>query len=163
MGPKAAELALDDALRRKLTTIERLWDEYARSCDRGRNGCRTFRKALLRRDYRDGTLQSRMEAKMRAIVRSLPGRAPIPQVAIQTPDDRYVIDFAFPELKLGIEAQSIKWHMGEAKFCYDLRRDRKLKLEGWTLVYYTWDDLLRPATVRDEIDRLRRSRERILF
>jgi len=163
LPPKVAELALDDALRKKLTTVDRLWNEYVDTCERGRNGCGALRSALLRRDHRDGTLQSRMEAKLRRIMKALPKPSAEPQFPVDTPDGRYFIDFAFPDIKLGIEAQGIRWHMGEAKFRYDLRRDRHLKRCGWTLVYYTWDDLLRPAVVRCEITEMRRSLERVLF
>lgn len=163
LRPKAAALALEDALRKKLTTIERLSNEYTQTCSRGRNGCRAFRAELLRRDHRDGTLQSRMEAKLRHVLRTVPGPKAQPQFPVETPQNRYRIDFAYPDIKLGIEAQSIKWHMGEAKFYYDLRRDRHLKACGWILLYYMWDDLLRPAIVRAEITDLRRSMERLLF
>lgn len=163
LSPASAQLALDDALRKKLTTIDRLSCEYVRSCKKGRNGCSTFRSALLRRDHRDGTLQSRMEAKLRQVLRTVPGPKALPQFPVETPQNRYRIDFAYPDIKLGIEAQSIKWHMGEAKFYYDLRRDRHLKGCGWTLLYYMWDDLLRPAVVRTEIAQMRRSMERVLF
>ncbi|MDQ3940841.1 MAG: DUF559 domain-containing protein [Actinomycetota bacterium] len=152
-----AELALEDALRKKLTTIDRLWSEYAATCGKGRNGCRDFRNALLRRDHADGTLQSRMEAKLRRIINGLPPPSPIPQFEVNTPAGRYFIDFAYPDIKLGIEAHSIKWHMGEARFFYDLKRDRNLKRCGWTTLYYSWDDLLHPSEVHEEIADLRSS------
>lgn len=163
MPSHRAERALEDALRKKLTSIDRLASEYANACNKGRNGCRRFRRALLRRDHRDGTLQSRMEAKLRRIVRTLPGAAATPQFEVHTADDRYRIDFAYPDIKFGIEAQSIRWHLGEAYFYYDLKRDRKLKRCGWTLLYYSWDDLLYPTAVRDEISDMRQSMERVLF
>jgi hypothetical protein len=47
--------------------------------------------------------------------------------------------------------------MGEAKFYYDLKRDRHLKRAGWNMVYYSWDDLLHPDDVRYEITELRNS------
>lgn len=160
--PKA-ELALDDALRKRLTTIERVVAEYANTCRRGRNGCKAFRKALLFRDDRDGTLQSRMEAKLRRIIKQVRGAEAIPQFEVHTPQGRYYIDFAYPDVKLGIEAQSIKWHMGVPKFYSDLKRDRHLKLSGWTMAYYSWDDLLDPIAVRNEINELRGSLAHVLL
>lgn len=159
LSRRTAELALEDALRKKLTTIDRLWTEYQAECRRGRNGCRPFRNAVLRRDHRDGTLQSRMEAKLRKIVQRLPGSSAVPQFEVQTPERRYFIDFAFPDIKLGIEAQSIRWHMGDAKSSYDLRRHRRLTRCGWTLLYYGWDDLLDGNRVREEITGTRRMLE----
>ena len=86
LSPRSAELTLEDALRKKITTIERLWDEYESLCRPGRNGCKSFGRALLTRDHRDGTLQSRMEAKLRRIVSRLPGEQPIPQVRAEVGD-----------------------------------------------------------------------------
>ncbi len=104
-----------------------------------------------------------MEAKLRRIVRTLPGAEAVPQFKVDTGEGRFRIDFAYPDIKLGIEAYSIKWHLGEVKSYYDVKRDRKLKRCGWTLVYYSWDDLLHPVTVRNEIADMRRSLERVLF
>jgi very-short-patch-repair endonuclease len=159
----SAALALEDALRKKLTTIDRLWDEYSSTCTKGRNGCRYFRLALLQRDHRDGTLESRMEAKLRRIVKRLPGAGAVPQFPFQTPQAKYRIDFAYPDIKLGIEAQSIRWHKGEAKGFYDLKRHRHLTRVGWTLLYYSMDDLLNPDEVRTEILDVRTSLQRVLL
>ena len=123
LSPSDAELALDDALRRRLTSVDRLWAEYAATCAKGRNGCKGFRAALLLRDHRDGTLQSRMETRLRRALNGIEPEA-VPQHEVVTPQRRYFLDFAYPDIRLGIEAQSIKWHLGEAKFFYDLRRDR---------------------------------------
>jgi very-short-patch-repair endonuclease len=160
--PNMAELALEDALRKKMTTLGRLWEEYSRTCTRGRNGCRHYRRALLQRDHRDGTLQSRMEAKLRRIIKGLPGSQAIPQHEVRLDARHYFLDFAYPDVKIGIEAQSIKWHLGEAKFCYDLKRDRRLKRVGWTMLYYSMDDLLRPDEVREEILAIRDSAQRAI-
>lgn len=159
VSPGTAERALEDALRKRLTSIDRLWSEYTTQCRRGRNGCSSFRDAMLRHDDRDGTLQSRMEAKLRGILKSLPGPAAIPQ----HPVGSYRLDFAYRDIKLGIEAQSIRWHLGRAKFAYDMKRDRALKRQGWTLAYFTWDDLLRPKLVADEVAALRASLSPVLL
>jgi very-short-patch-repair endonuclease len=157
-----AELALEDALRKKMTTLDRLWDEYTKTCTHGRNGCRHFRLALLQRDDRDGTLQSRMESKLRRIIKHLPGEPAVPQVEVRTAGFRYFLDFAYPGVMLGIEAQSIRWHMGQAKFYYDLKRDRRLKRAGWTMLYFSMDDLLRRDEVAKEILDFRDSLQRAI-
>lgn len=159
VGPAIAERSLEDALRKRLTSIDRLWAEYTGECKRGRNGCAAFRDAVLRHDDRDGTLQSRMETKLRTILKCLPGPAAIPQHLV----GRYRVDFAYPDIRLGIEAQSIRWHMGRAKFTYDMKRDRDLKRQGWTLAYFTWDDILRPNLVAEDVIALRAALTPVLF
>lgn len=154
--PAKAELAMEDALRRKLTTLDRLWALDLARGRPGRNGAKAFRRSLLLHDDRDGTLQSRMEAKLGRILRTLPGPPASPQFPVQVEGHQYFVDFAYPDVLLGIEAQSLKWHMGRARWSYDLRRDRRLKSEGWTMLYYPWDDLhLSPKVVADEIQRMR--------
>ena len=151
-----AELALEDALRKKLTTLDRLWALDYERANPGRNGVKSFRQSLLMHDDRDGTLQSRMESKLRRIVRKLPGSPAVPQLPVQAGDNRYFFDFAYPEVRLGIEALGLKWHMGRARWIKDLRRDRNLKTVGWTMLYYTWDDIhLEPDRVGEEIVQLR--------
>ncbi|HET7481904.1 MAG TPA: DUF559 domain-containing protein [Actinomycetota bacterium] len=159
-----AELALEDALRRRLTTLDRLWEEHAAAAGHGRKGCRAFRSALLRRDHRDGSLASRMEAKLLAIARRIEPPRATPQFEVHAGGARYFIDLAYPHVKLGVEAHSIKWHLGEAKTKYDLERDRRLKSVGWTMLYYPWDDLhLRSQAVVEEIRAVRESLELHLF
>jgi very-short-patch-repair endonuclease len=158
-----AALALEDALRKRHTSIDRLWDEYVQTCAPGRNGCRAFRNSLLARDHRDGKLESRMEKKLRVIMRKLGGPEAVPQFPVDACGNRYRIDFAYPEIKLGLEAMSIRWHMGEARFYYDLKRDRHLKRCGWSMLYFSWDDMLHPGAIREDIDAVRSSLSPALF
>jgi hypothetical protein len=59
---------------------------------------------------------------------------------------------AYPDMQLGIEAHSLRWHMGRERWQRDLVRDRKLKRAGWTMLYYCWDDIhLRSDDLRSEI------------
>jgi Protein of unknown function (DUF559) len=138
---RRAELAMEDGLRRRLTSLDRLWNVYSRVGGPGRNGSRTFRAALLRCDSRDGALASRMEAGMLRLLRMLPDPPPTPQHEVSVDGRRHFIDFAYPHLRLGIEAHSLKWHMGQERWQYDLARDRRLKRAGWTMLYYSWEDI----------------------
>ena len=94
---KTAELALEDALRKRVTSIDRQWSDYQDCCNKGRGGCKALRLALLRRDHIDGTLASRMEAKLRLILKLVPGDASVPQFPVSTPNANYRIDFASPK------------------------------------------------------------------
>lgn len=164
LGANPAELALEDALRRRLTTLGRLWlmSEEMGRC--GRNGSRPFRRCLLLHDHRDGTLQSRMEARLRRIVSSIPGPPAQPQCRVEAGDHNYAIDFAYPHVLLGIEAHSLRWHFGRERWVRDLQRDRRLKRIGWTLLYFPWDDIhLDPKGVAAEILAVRTSLERGKF
>jgi hypothetical protein len=155
---REAEMALEDALRRRLTTLNRLWDLYREVGGPGRNGSGGLRKSILVRDHRDGSLASRMEASLMRILRSLPDPPPTTQHEVRIGDDHFFIDFAYPGLQLGIEAHSLRWHMGRERWQRDLVRDRKLKRAGWTMLYYSWDDIhLRSDDLRFEILDIRAS------
>ena len=161
-GP--ASLAMEDGLRKRLTTIDRLWDVYSEHGRPGRNGARTFRRALLCRDHADGTLQSRMESLMRGLLRRLPGQQAVPQFPVDTEGGRFFLDFAYPDVKLGLEAHGIRWHLGNERAKQDLARDRWLKRWGWTTLYYAWDDLrFRPDEVAAEVLEVRDSLAARLF
>jgi very-short-patch-repair endonuclease len=158
MPRRGAELALEDALRRRLTTLDRLWDLYREVGGPGRNGSGGLRKSILIRDHRDGSLASRMEASLIRILRSLPGPPAAAQHEVRIGTDRFFIDFAYPDVQLGIEAHSLRWHMGRERWQRDLVRDRKLKGVGWTVLYYSWDDIhLRSDDLRSEILDIRAS------
>ena len=160
----SASLALEDALRRQLTTIDRLWELYGDLAKPGRNGCRAMRHDLLRRDHDDGKLASRMEALLLRITKTIPPPKATPQFLVETEGRRYYLDFAYPHVKLGIEAHSIRWHLGNEKAKKDLSRDRNLKRAGWTMLYYPWDDLrFRSDDVRAEILEIRTQLERRLL
>jgi hypothetical protein len=104
---RGAELALEDPLRRRLTTLDRLWDLYREVGGPGRNGSDGLRKSILVHDHRDGSLAGRMEASLIRILRSLPVPPAAAQHEVRIGDDRFFIDFAYPDEQLGIEAHSL--------------------------------------------------------
>ena len=144
-------LCIDDALRKKITTVGRLHEGLARYGGPGKNGTRAFRRMIEVRDDTDGRLASMFEGKMRRILKRI-GRPHEAQHPVTIGESNFFLDFAFPEIKLGIECHSIKWHLGEDRFKKDVRRDRALRRAGWTILYFLWDDVaLAPAQVEQEI------------
>ncbi|MBU0686198.1 MAG: DUF559 domain-containing protein [Thermoplasmatota archaeon] len=60
------------------------------------------------------------------------GLSPTPQFRI----DWYTVDFAFPDVKLAIEADGIAYHSGDRRD-HDRKRDWKLKTQfGWTVMRF---------------------------
>jgi very-short-patch-repair endonuclease len=104
------------------------------------------------RDDRDGLAASRLETKMLRILRRIKRHRFVLQHRVEDGPRTYFLDAAFPDERVAIECQGIKWHMGEERFKSDLRRDRRLSLLGWTILYFTWDDVvLAPNQVEMEI------------
>ena len=73
-----------------------------------------------------------------------------------------ILDLAFPDLRLAIEIDGWAWHNGPERFQEDRRRQNALVTAGWTVLRFTWADLVeRPeqvlATVVRTMSRLARA------
>ena len=71
-----------------------------------------------------------------------------------------VLDIAFPLVLLAIEIDGWAWHSDPERFQDDRRRQNALVAAGWTVLRFTWADLIeRPeqvvATVVRTLTRLR--------
>jgi very-short-patch-repair endonuclease len=70
------------------------------------------------------------------------------------------IDFAYPDLRLGVEVGGKGSHTGPAAEERDSRRHNRLTAQGWRMLYFGWSDVVsRPEyvlhVVRSEHARLR--------
>jgi very-short-patch-repair endonuclease len=58
------------------------------------------------------------------------------------------LDLAFPDVLLAIEIDGWAWHTDPERFQVDRRRQNALVTAGWTVLRFTWADLVeRPAQV----------------
>ncbi len=158
-SPWFAGEAMDDCLRTKKTTLDRLWKEEHVHSRRGRTGVVVFRALLDARDNRDGLVRTKFEAKMLRILREIDSRSTKADHPVPVGSRTYKLDFALPKLFLGIECHSVKWHLGQEKWKKDLKRDRQLASVGWEVLYFTWDEVnFDPEGVAMEIRAFIRSR-----
>ena len=143
VAPKdLVEEALDDALRRGLVSLGRLRRAMS-NMGRGRAGAAVMR-ALL--DARDGspTPESVFETRLlRALKKSgLP--TPVVQHRVLNGGRLVaVVDFAYPEARLAIEADGYRWRSGRTRWDRDRERRNRLTLLGWLVIHVTWTDLTR--------------------
>ncbi len=72
---------------------------------------------------------------------------------VHAPDGRLVaeLDLAIPELQIGVECQSWRWHATPTARAADAARKRRLRLLGWELVEVWWRDLRRLDEVMAEL------------
>ena len=150
-SPRSAGLALDDALRRNLTTLERVGTELAAA--KGRAGTRALRQLLSLRDDRDAILESSLEAALLRLIRGHRLPLPVPQYPVGDGDELVArLDFAYPTHLLGIETDGYRWHASRDRWRADMRRENRLKLLGWTLLRFSWEDIHnQPGTVAEHI------------
>ncbi len=159
------EAAVEDALRRRLTSIPALEWELRTQGVRGRRGTTRFRELLQARPRTyvptDSGLELLIERFLRSVVRP-PRNLRLPpwvkQHPIATPSGRRLPDFAFVHQKVALEGHSFRWHSGRKSWESDQRRDRELRALGWDILYVTKEDVTsrREQLIDDLCDALER-------
>lgn len=143
--------ALDDALRRRLTTLDRLNAMLERESVQGRKGVRVLRSLLGSRDLRNEKVRSGFESRMLRILRRIDTFV-CADHEVRVAGERFVIDFYFPEVLLGVECHSIRWHLADEAFKNDVRRHRLIATAGIELLFFTWDEVTStPRRVEAEV------------
>jgi very-short-patch-repair endonuclease len=90
-------------------------------------------------------------AAERSIVRLLRA-AGITGWELGLPFGPWTIDLAFPEAKVAVEVDGWAWHVDLDRFRADRRKGNALVRAGWTVLRFTWHDLVnRPGYVVAEI------------
>jgi very-short-patch-repair endonuclease len=150
--PEVVEEALDDVLRRKLVTLGRLRSRLNEIGGPGRRGSGTMAKLIAARADARGVPQSVFETRLlRALRRA---RLPLPAVQhqIKTRSGLVVLDFAYVDKRVAIEADGFRWHSSRQQWDHDRARANELTMLGWTVVRVTWTQLRdRPDDVIEAI------------
>ncbi len=141
------EEALDDALRRRLTSIARLRWRLDTLAKQGRPGIAAIRSLLDARPQGQAAPDSPLETRFARLRRESGLPEPIPQYGIRDGRENLaVVDFAYPDVRLVIELDSYRWHSGKIRWKYDLARRNRLVALGWRVLHVTDDDVKhRPA------------------
>jgi hypothetical protein len=147
LGRTAVEASISEALRRRLTTVERLRLYLEGTGGKGRRGAKVLGSIL--RSLEGTRPESVLELRLIRLLR----RSGLPQPASQfsvSDRGRLVarVDLAYPEIRLAIEADGYRHHGGHADWKRDLARRNALTGLGWHVVHFTWEDLsTRPDSV----------------
>ena len=139
------EEALDDALRRRLTTIGRLRWRLGVLARRGRPGIANIRSLLDARAPGDVIPQSVLETRFTRLLRRSNLPAPVRQHPIRGTNGKLVavVDFAYVDHRLAVEIDGYRWHSGKARWEHDLERRSLLAALGWRVMHITAADLSR--------------------
>lgn len=150
------ELALEDALRRGLTSLARLrWGLSVQGC-RGRRGAKLLRNLVENLEKAARITESGFEARLQQLLRRAALPTPVRQHEVRD-RGKFVAraDFAFPHARLIIEAVSYRWHSGRTAWTHDQTRLNAVVALGWRVLNVTWDDLRHAPD--DTVDRIRRA------
>lgn len=130
--------AFDSALREGLTFIPLMRKRLEEIDTRGRRGVARIRKLLHEREVAAGLTESPLEVRVERALRRHGLEPPQRQYCITCPDGtRFRIDFAWPEQKVGIEADGFRWHSDFNQWQRDARRHNLLQEMGWRIVRAT--------------------------
>ncbi len=139
-GPGTLDLAIDNALRRRLTTATELAATHDRLARSGRKGSRPFGVAVGRRT---GVTESEAERRLLQLLKRQGLPEPVVQHEILDDEGRFVarVDFAYPDLRIAIEYDSYEHHMGTVAHEHDGARRNAVLAVGWYPVTATAADL----------------------
>ncbi len=140
--PGRLRVAVEDALAAKACTLEDLSRCHAELRRPGKRGMGAL--TLVLRSLGPGPVRkaSELERRLRRVLEN--HGLPQPVREYDLPWDRSTpgrVDFAYPERRIIVEADSRRWHTRERDFEVDRRRDREAQLAGWDVYRFTWRDL----------------------
>ena len=144
----AAEEALDDALRRRLFSRSRLRWRLEALAAKGRPGGAVLRELLAAREDGTSVPQSVFETRFLRELRDARMPRPTRQYEVRERGRLVaVVDFAYPNRKIAIEADGYRWHSARMQWERDLDRRNVLTALGWQLLHVTWTELRRRPDV----------------
>jgi very-short-patch-repair endonuclease len=156
LHPGKTERAIDNCLAMGIATPGTLEATLGDLASRGRKGTAIMRQLLA--DRSDGYIPpaSETEARFRDLVREAGLPEPIRQLDVGDAEAWIGrVDVAYPPARLLIELDSRRHHSSKLDLEVDAARDRRLTRAGWSVVRFTWTDLVeRPGWVVSELRRL---------
>jgi very-short-patch-repair endonuclease len=143
-SPFAVEHAIDLGTNLRLFSVMTIEWQLVKLARKGRHGCGTLRRVLDIRALGRDRAQGLLEARFARLRRS----AGLPKPVYQHPIGRYRVDFAYPELMIVIEVNDFWTHTMRRRFESDHERRNTLTLLGWTIIEFTWNQIVkRPGWV----------------
>lgn len=151
--PQAAvEQALHRAIVDRRVGARALWSRLADAPAKGSRGPALLRRLLRSSDRR---VASPLERLVAGVLRG-PGLPPfVIEHPVYVDGGVYYLDFAFPHYRVGVEADSRRWHSEAASFESDRVRHNALTAGGWRVLRVTERQVRSdPGAVRDGVRRM---------
>ena len=152
--PATLAVALDDLLSRRLVTVEFVRRRLAVVGRQGRRGAGTLAELLADRSDGQPCATSVFERRLLAQLKAAGLPMPRTQFVVVLPGGRQaVLDYAYPNGLLALEADSYRHHSSRTDWGRDHVRNRWLTAIGWRILPVTWDDLADPSEMIDAVRR----------
>ncbi len=153
VGPDRLGRLVDDALRRQLLDIGDLREVYDVLACRGRHRLTVLRAVLDARHPGFHQGDSPAELDVRRILVEAGLGEPVPQHQVVAGATVYLLDWAYPDDRVGIEYNGWEYHRGRSSFDRDAARASALTAAGWRLIIVT--SATAPGALVDHIRSLR--------
>lgn len=155
----ALEDSLDSALRKRLTSVNRLRLRLRETTRR--KGIQSLRSLVDERASNGGPSASRFETRLNRLLSSH-GLPALRQFTVWDGGEFVArVDFSYPHARVIVEADSYRWHSSKRAWQRDIERRNQLTSLGWQIIHVTWDDLTRRPN--ETLDRIRASLQPRLF
>lgn len=163
LSAEKLELALDSALRLGLTRFDRLKRFYEDFAGRGVPGSGDLGKLLRLREPCQRPHHSVLEVEFRQLTHSEDLPVAVAQFPVELrPGLTIHVDFAYPDQKLAIEVDSVRWHSGVRAIKRDNERQNLLVALGWRVLRFEWNDVVhRPRMIAAQIRNALARQERL--
>jgi len=148
--PNRLERLIDRSLAARRCSLDDLAAIVGRLARRGKPGISALRAALEVRLPGYTPTESELEFQLAALLRGWGFPDPVRQLGLPWRSSREGrVDFAYPDLRLIIEADGRAWHSTVEAFDSDRSRDNLAQLAGWRVLRITWPMMQdRPAETR---------------
>lgn len=139
LGPRRLERVLDNSLAGGVVDFAQVADLCLTLARRGKTGMPKLRLILAARAGEVRYAESELEAMLFQLLTM--AALPLPErqfhaTWLEAVDGR--VDFAYPQHRIVIEADSRRWHALFDAFEQDRRRDIAAQLAGWVILRFTW-------------------------
>lgn len=142
---EAVRRSAETAVVRRLTTVERLLGFVDDNGQRGRTGIGALRSVLEDWLLSERPPDSELEIAFGRLVNRLGLPAPRYQFEVIDDHGRFVarLDAGWPEHRLAVEIDGFSAHGSPSSMQRDLTRQNRLVALGWTVLRFTWHDVVR--------------------
>jgi Protein of unknown function (DUF559) len=107
----------------------------------GQPGVRRLRAVLQSGHVGEGIPKTVMERRFLSLCRRFGLPRPAVNQPMAVPGEQWECDFVWHRERVVVEVDGWKTHQTKRAFQEDRRRDQLLRLEGWQVVRFTWDDV----------------------
>ena len=145
---ESLERLIDRAVHSGATTIEDVVRTFLQVARRGRDGIATARAVLVELNPDLTAVESDLESLFVRLLRHAGLPEPDRQVAVSVGHHQFRLDFAYVAEHIAVECDGFATHGTRAAFEDDRQRQNLLVLQGWTILRFTWRQIVsRPDEV----------------